>query len=207
MHKEIFSPEQIELLDILPKFKKDYYMVGGTAIALHIGHRFSLDFDLFTYKPLNKKVINSVINGLFKFKPKLIWENSEQKHFNVNGIKLTFFRYPYLLDRLEYFENYIRIPGLLDLAAMKAIVLGGRAKWKDYVDLYFILKNHHSLNEISERATQLFGQANYNFKLFKEQLSFFDDINYEEEVNYLEGFEVSEEEVKSFLTNEATRPF
>ena len=207
MHSEIFTKEQIELLDTLKKFKKDFYMVGGTAIALHIGHRYSIDFDLFTFKPLNKNKINTVIGGLYKFKPKLIWEDSEQKHLNVNGVKLTFFSYPYKIDATEDFENYITIPSLLDLAAMKALALGGRAKWKDYVDLYFILKNYYSLPQISERATQLFGISNFNLKLFKEQLSFFNDINYEEEVNFLKGFEVSEEEIKSFLTDLATQPF
>ena len=49
MHKEILSKYQIELLPLLKQFKREYYLVGGTAIALHIGHRRSIDFDLFKY--------------------------------------------------------------------------------------------------------------------------------------------------------------
>ena len=47
MHLEILNKEQKELLPILSQFKREYYLVGGTAIALHIGHRESIDFDLF----------------------------------------------------------------------------------------------------------------------------------------------------------------
>jgi len=45
MHKEVLKPEQIKILPLLRLFKNDYYLVGGTALALHIGHRYSLDFD------------------------------------------------------------------------------------------------------------------------------------------------------------------
>lgn len=55
MHLEILSKEQIELLPILSQFKREYYLVGGTAIALHIGHRESIDFDLFKEKDIRKK--------------------------------------------------------------------------------------------------------------------------------------------------------
>lgn len=48
MHLEILNREQAELLPFLKKYKKQYYLVEGTAIALHIGHRKSIDFDLFT---------------------------------------------------------------------------------------------------------------------------------------------------------------
>ena len=47
MHTEILSKEQKEILPYLAQFKKSYYLVGGTAIALHIGHRESIDFNLF----------------------------------------------------------------------------------------------------------------------------------------------------------------
>ena len=56
MHPEILNEQQMQLLPLLSKFKKEFYMVGGSAIALHIGHRLSIDFDLFkngTIKPKN----------------------------------------------------------------------------------------------------------------------------------------------------------
>ncbi len=54
MFKEILTKEQIELLPLIKKFSKDYYMIGGTAIALNIGHRRSIDFELFPQKILRE---------------------------------------------------------------------------------------------------------------------------------------------------------
>ena len=81
---------------------------------------------------------------------------------------------------------------------MKAYALGRRAKWKDYVDLYFILNGRCSLAQISARAKKIFG-AEFNEKIFREQLSYFKDIDYSEKVDYLPGFAVGESEVMKFL--------
>ena len=67
---------------------------------------------------------------------------------------------------------------------MKAYALGGRAKWKDYVDLYFIMKDHYSIKEIIKKADELFGSS-FNGRFFRQQLSYFDDINYSEKVEFL----------------------
>jgi len=60
MHLDILSKQQQELLNFVSVFKRNYYLVGGTAIALHIGHRRSIDFDLFTSKKINKSLINNI---------------------------------------------------------------------------------------------------------------------------------------------------
>jgi hypothetical protein len=72
----------------------------------------------------------------------------------------------------------------LTLAAMKAYALGRRSKWKDYVDLYFLLTKHFSIAEISAKASSIFGEL-FSEKLFRAQLSFFDDIDYTEAVEFL----------------------
>ena len=102
-------------------------------------------------------------------------------------------------------EGIIRIPALLDLAAMKTYALGGRAKWKDYVDLYFVLRDYHDLRKISSKAAEIFGDS-FNAKLFREQLCYFADIDYSEKVEYV-GEEVDDETIKIFLTDIATKRF
>jgi len=97
------------------------------------------------------------------------------------------------------------MPTLLDLAAMKAFAFSRRGKWKDYVDMYFLLKNHFSIATISERAEQLFDYE-FSSKLFRTQLPFFDDIDYTEPIEYLIPAP-SDEEIKSFLTDIAIQPF
>ena len=97
------------------------------------------------------------------------------------------------------------MPELIDLAAMKAFALGGRAKWKDYVDMYFLLKDHFSIKEIEQRAEELFHTA-FNAKLFRQQLTYYKDIDYSEAVNFLKE-DPGIEEIKRFLTDVATIAF
>lgn len=208
MHKEILTQEQIALLPLVKEFSRNFYLVGGTAIALYIGHRQSIDFDLFTQNKINNK---SIKNKIFAKRLKVvnvsrIFEDTEQMHYLLNGVKFTFFNFNFKIPKDNKFENIIRIPSLLELAAMKAFALGGRGKWKDYIDLYFILKNFHSLNEISDKACELF-EGHFNRKLFLQQLSFFKDVDYSEEVSFMSGFEINNSTIKKYLVKVATEPF
>jgi len=200
MHTGILTEKQNELLPYLQLFKRKFYLVGGTAIALHLGHRRSIDFDLFCKTNINKKDIRKKL-GRVPFKIIKISEDSDQIHFVINDIKITFFNYPYEIEHPLRLGQYFSLPTLLSLASMKAYALGRRAKWKDYVDLYFILRDHYSIEEISKEAIKNFGQF-YSEKLFREQLAFHKDINYSEPVEYLIP-EPSEEVIKQFLTDKA----
>ncbi|MFH0867377.1 MAG: hypothetical protein V1904_14385 [Bacteroidota bacterium] len=124
----------------------------------------------------------------------------------MNDVKITFFSFGYDIPHLVRFNNIITLPSLLDLAAMNAFALGNRAKWKDYVDMYFLLKRHLNFRDVSVRTKELFAEM-FSEKLFKQQLCFFKDIDYTEEIQYLQGYSVNEEEVKKFLTDVATEPF
>lgn len=205
MHKEILTENQTELLPFIISFKREFYLVGGTAIALHLGHRRSVDFDLFKLNSFDHKKIKERVYNL-KFKKALLHEEADQIHFNINNTKVTFFNYTFDIAHPCKFENIISLPELLDLSAMKAYALGRRAKWKDYVDLFFIIKLHYTIKQISKKASEYFGDL-FSEKLFRQQLIFFDDIDYSEEVEFMQGFEVSPEEVKAFLIDVATEPF
>lgn len=85
---------------------------------------------------------------------------------------------------------------------MKAYALGRRAKWKDYVDLYFLIRDHYTISEISQKTLEIF-EGNFNTKLFREQLCYFEGINYDEEVEYLIPNPPSDAEVKRFLIEKA----
>ena len=138
-HKEVLNGKQTELLPLIGEFKRKYYLVRGTAIALYLGHRRSIDFDLFKFAPLNrKKNLERVQSSGF---PSIVtWNVTDQMNLVVNEVKVTFFQYPFQIKANNSFDNIIRLPELLDLAAMKAYALGRRSKWKDFVDLYFLLK-------------------------------------------------------------------
>jgi len=120
---------------------------------------------------------------------------------SLNDVKFTFFEYPYTIEANCRFENIVKLPNLLNLASMKAFALGRRSKWKDYVDLYFILKDHHSVKQIVEMSNTIYGQL-FSEKLFRAQLSYFDDIDYSEEVEYIVK-QPSDKEIREFLTETA----
>lgn len=200
MHKEILNNDQINLLPYLKNFKREFYLVGGTAIALYLGHRRSIDFDLFKPIPFSAKKIT---NKFDKFHLHYIVTRnvSEQLNLIISDVKFTFFVYPFPVIPVTNFENCLVLPSLLDLSAMKAYALGRRSKWKDYVDLYFIIKYHYGITEIAKRATEIFDQL-FSEKLFRAQLSYFKDIDYQEQVEFLIE-PVSDQEIKDFLLNAA----
>lgn len=198
MRQEVLTDEQIKLLPLVKKFIKDFGLVGGTAIALQIGHRRSIDFDLFSSREFNNgKIRNMIIKSGHKI-GKVYKDEAGQFTFFVNKVQFTFFHYPFKIEFSKHFEKILRMPDLLTLAAMKAYALGRRAKWKDYVDLYFIINKYHSIKKITARAKDIF-KNEFNERIFREQLTYFKDIDYREEVEYSPGFAVSDAKVKKAL--------
>ena len=201
MHTEILNSDQNNLLPLISSFKKEFYLVGGTAISLYIGHRRSIDFDLFKNSKINhKRNLDKIIKHGYSY---IVTRRvEEQMNLIVNNVKITFFEYPFDIKAVTEIEKTIKIPSLLDLAAMKSYALGRRSKWKDYIDLYFILKYYLPIETIINKAKEIFGEL-FSDKLFRAQLSYFDDIDYSESVDYLVEAP-SNEEVKNFLINIST---
>ena len=200
MHKEILSEKQKELLPLIRQFSREYYLAEGTAVALHIGHRRSIDFDLFKFSSLNHKKNIDRIAGL-RLPYEVTWRETGQMNVTVGDVKVTYLEYPFLILPKKKFDNIIKIPDLIDLAAMKAYALGRRSKWKDYVDLYFILKDYYSISQISARASEIFVQL-FSEKLFRTQLNYFKDIDYSEQVEYI-GTPVPEDVIRTFLNEKS----
>ena len=156
MFQSILNTNQLEILPLIQSFSDNFYLVGGTAIALQIGHRKSIDFDLFCFDPFDQEKIKKQITRT-GYEMTLIYESNDQLHGFVNNVKLTFYEYPYPVKSEIMFENYIKMPTLVSLGAMKAFALGRRAKWKDYVDVYFLVKQGITLGQIAEKAESIFG--------------------------------------------------
>ncbi len=204
MYPDILTKSQKELLPHLQPFTSDYYLVGGTAIALHLGHRKSIGFDLFTQNKTKLRPINAWKEEL-PFSPiQTLFESGDEIHFIISDVKVTFMQFPYPVRCIDHFYG-LSIPSLLSLAGMKAFALNRRAKWKDYVDLYFIMKDHYSIKGIIKKADELFGSS-FNGRFFRQQLSYFDDINYTEKVEYV-GEDVQDHIITEFLTEISYSPF
>jgi len=201
MHKEILSNSQLEVLQLIKSFKDSFGLVGGTAIALQLGHRKSNDFDLFTNTSFgNGTIVNKILRQATI--ESTIVDQTDELTVIVKDVKLTFLYYPFPLDFKESFEDVIKMPDLLTLAAMKVYALGRRSKWKYYVDVYFILKQF-TLSDICNRAKEIFKDA-FNEKLLREQLCYFNDLDFRESINFTPNNEVSDEVIKKSLIETAT---
>jgi len=199
MHKEILTQEQIRLLPLLKLFSKDFGLVGGTAIALYIGHRKSIDFDLFSNKPFDNFEIKRKISRYAQI-DNVLKDEEGQYTITIKGVGFTFFYYPYKIKFSKNLDDIIKLPSLLILAAMKSFALGRRAKWKDYIDLYFVMKNHFGIDKIIKKAGQIFGNE-FNEKIFRTQIVYFKDIDYSEKIIYMKNREISDKTIQKELVN------
>ncbi len=198
MHDEILDLNQTHILPIIKEFSDVFGLVGGTAIALHLGHRKSVDFDLFSIDKINTQHISNKLSRYSKIEH-LFFKSEDELTVLVNNVKLTFLYFPYKISFTDDFENFIKLPNLKTLAAMKAFALSKRSKWKDYVDLYFIL-HIFSITDIVEITKSIF-ESQFNEKFFRVQLSYFADVDFSESVHFIDEHYVSENEVKTFLTD------
>ena len=198
MHNEILTAEQVDLLPAVHLFWKDFGLVGGTAIALQIGHRESIDFDLFTSKDFrNKTILKSIERKRYRIQ-KIFTDEAGQYTIVIDGVQMTFFQYDYPIGYTQNFNKIIAMPDLVTLGAMKAFELGRRAKWKDYVDLYFLLRDHVTIAQIDRKGREIFSNE-YNARIFHTQLAYFEDIDYREEVVYKPGFAVDQKVIQKAL--------
>lgn len=203
MHTEILVDEQRALMPLVHDFSRKFGLVGGTAIALHLGHRRSIDFDLFTAQDFSSSEIRRVMRR-HRHVPRVLRDESGQYTVIINGVFFTFYQYLFPVTFPRRWPDVIRLPDLLTLAAMKAHALGRRAKWKDYVDLYFILENSHTMKQIVTRAKRIF-KKEFNEHFFRQQLSYFQDIDYSETIEFMPGFAVDKKKVQRRLIEESLR--
>ncbi|MCC5931159.1 MAG: nucleotidyl transferase AbiEii/AbiGii toxin family protein [Cyclobacteriaceae bacterium] len=116
---------------------KNARLVGGTALALHIGHRKSIDLDLFG--ELNMDVFNTGYPFGNDVQAVNIRNTQNIKIFIINNIKVDIvnYTYPWLED--QYMEDDIRLATLSDISAMKLAAVTGRGTKKDFIDISFLL--------------------------------------------------------------------
>jgi predicted nucleotidyltransferase component of viral defense system len=175
MHKEALTKEGTALFPLLRKFD-GFYLAGGTALALQIGHRISVDFDLFSPEEISKTLLRKVtqIYGAYPVSP--VINNRDELTVLVRDVKMTFLSYPFpaVAPLIEIGE--LKMLSVGEIGSTKAYSIGRRGTYKDYVDLYFILSGGYAtLAEIIHMAEKKFG-AEFNSRLFTEQLLFMDDI-------------------------------
>lgn len=200
MHQEALNNKGKEFFPELKKFN-DFYLAGGTALALQIGHRMSVDFDFFSDKEIPKNLLDKVKRV---FPEKIVFaavNNPDELTVFVDKVKFTFLRYPFpvLGDFVDY--DGIKLLSIKEIAATKAYTIGRRGSFKDYVDLYFLMsKKYISLDEIITMCEKKY-KSDFNSRLFLEQLIYLEDID-DVGVVFLEDFLISKEQMQSFFEEE-----
>lgn len=201
MFYNILDQKRIDILPLLKKFKEDFYLAGGTALALQLGHRDSVDFDFFSKQngDIDTKDLFNEINNIFK-DHKVLKVLEDKNTLNIiidDNIKLSFFGYKYdLLNKLIEEEN-IMLGSVEDIGCMKLSAITSRASNKDYIDLYFIL-NKIELHDLLKKATKKFPTIDTN--LILKSLVYFDDV-YIEPIIFKNDNNVDFETIKTFLEN------
>lgn len=140
MYLEILDENRKEILSKLGFLNKfGFYMAGGTALALQIGHRTSLDFDFYTEKKFNPKKLREKFDRNFK-NVQEIYLSEETAEFEVDGVRMSFFRYPYRpIKQLIPIED-VYIVSKEDIAAMKILAVSQRGTRRDFIDIFFLMK-------------------------------------------------------------------
>ena len=123
----------------IPEFKK-LRLVGGTALALQICHRTSIDIDLFGKMNTDAFELNSILKSVGKVVP--LKKSKNIFIYLINDIKVEILNYPYPWIEDEVLEGEVRLAGKKDIAAMKLSAITGRGYKKDFIDLYFLLKEY-----------------------------------------------------------------
>jgi len=202
MHLETITSKQKEIFKKLDKFS-DFYLVGGTALALQVGHRISVDFDLFSKKDITSKLLDKIKRVFKGLKVEVVRDSSEQLSVIIDNIKLDFVKYPFpLLFKLIKYRG-VDIAKIEEIAVMKAYALGRRPVLKDYVDLYYILREKHVTLEKIIKLSQKKYKSEFNPRLFLEQLIYLKDVG-DMQIDFLKRA-VGKQEMEKFFRNEVKK--
>jgi len=203
MFPSILNREQESLLEQLGFLKKyGFYLAGGTALALQIGHRTSLDFDFYTEKSFDSLRLKEEFDKKFR-KVQEVYVAEDTLGLDVNGVKMNFFRYGYkLLKPLQQFKE-IRLVSLEDISAMKIIAISQRGKMRDFIDIYFLIKEF-GLERVIDFTRRKY--PNFNIYVGLQGLTYFKDAETNKEVGRLALIqEVSWKELKKFIIKEVNK--
>lgn len=151
-----------------------FYLAGGSAVALHLGHRISIDLDFFT--PQDSYEAEPLIQHLQNVGHLVIRQQGPGTlNATLAETHISFFVYPYpSLGGLQELWG-VRIAGLLDLALMKLAAIGQRGRKRDFVDLYQICRSGYALNELLARMPEKFPRVTYPSYHLLRALAYFED--------------------------------
>lgn len=151
----------------------DFVLAGGTGLALQLGHRVSIDFDFFAAPDKWPRLLKEKLAGAAGA-VQVIQDRQDTLDVLLDGIKCTFFSYPYSFSAFQ--ERYRAVPlaCVLDIAAMKLVAIAQRGARRDFIDLYVILQQH-GFDAVFANALRRFGPQSMNPLQIGKSLVYFSD--------------------------------
>ncbi|MCA1789437.1 MAG: nucleotidyl transferase AbiEii/AbiGii toxin family protein [Thioalkalivibrio sp.] len=172
------------------------YLAGGTALAIQIGHRRSVDLDWFSPSPIDPMALAADLRDAGV--PVDVTDIEEGTlHGKAGGVKLSFLEYRYrdLVPPTEWPEYGVRLAALKDLACMKLSAIGGRGSKKDFIDIFALGREKFTLDQMLRFYGQKYDVSDLGHTLFA--LTYFDDAEQEETPEML--WQIDWDEVKRVI--------
>lgn len=176
-------------------FLRSFYLSGGTALALHLGHRESEDLDFFTPDSFDPQKLQVKVQKYGQLESVEIAEGTLNAF--LDGVKLQFLHYSYpLLQSSEEWQG-ISVSSVIDVACTKIITISMRGSKKDFIDLYFLLKDY-TLQDLFEKVDEKYQGVKYNRAHLAKSLVYFDDAEAQQMPRMLQ--QADWQEVKTTIT-------
>lgn len=200
LHYETIHPDTLELLRKIQSLKmfKDARLAGGTALALQLGHRKSIDLDFFGSVDASLQEITLELSAFSTVSP--LSESRMMRFLIADGVKVDIVNYPYSWIDNSVIEDGVTLAGIKDIAAMKLSAITNRGTRKDFVDFFFLLK-YFSFDELINLYVHKYSDAQLFATL--KSLTYFDDAEQDPMPMMISPIEW--EDVKSPIVTEVGR--
>lgn len=196
IYLEILDNDRLVIFNKLKSFRDEGYLAGGTALALQLNHRISEDFDVFIHREIDNK-LRLKVREIFGDVTFYVNTADQITFVTQNGVKVTFLWYYFKLLNPTLPTTSLALASIDDIALDKAHTIGRRAVWRDYVDVFYLLKNGHTdLDKIINMTNKKF-KGEFVSTQFLEQLRYFDDVK-TAPIEYIEK-KYTDDEIKLYL--------
>lgn len=202
MFENTLAPKTKQLLHRLDgkPWLKNFYLAGGTALALHYGHRQSVDLDWFTPDPINVPVLLKKISTLAP--TEALKQEKDTLEGIVAGVKISFMTYPYRLLHKPTAYGKLSIAAPLDIAIMKLGAIADRNTKKDFIDLFVFLEREKiTLTNLFSKAEQKFAPVKYDRYHLVKSLVYFAEADTDAMPKMF--IQIEWKKVKQFFTKQA----